>query len=387
MCRLCRPISERVLKKRGISLSLSKCKVSTGADGKRRSISIELEDMNAYQNNVSDVQLRVNAYGGIFDNGRVLPNMYRERILDLYDEGWGQRQISKVVSRYNEANTSLRPAKSHNESRKIDQDALDYIEVQKLMKPSIYGRELQERLLLDGVVNPADIPSVSQINKVVREKLIMTRKKISVIPVESATPHNLQRIDEYLTEISNINATNLHFFDESSMIKTTGNRIYGSATLGQAAFEMQRYASNANYTLNLLHSFLGVDYYNIVDGPSNGMELLQFFDEALQLERGDGSAVLERGDCVVMDNCGFHHGHHIEPVLRNMLTDCGVRLIYQPPYSPQFNTCELCFHQIKAFLRRHQMLAMNETEVAIADAVLNISPANSFAHFKHCGYF
>ncbi|KAL9980192.1 hypothetical protein ACROYT_G008746 [Oculina patagonica] len=108
---------------------------------------------NATNIQQADVQLRVNAYGGIFDNGRVLPNMYRERILDLYDEGWGQRQISrelrksvsyvnKVVSRYYEANTSLRPTKSHIESRKIDQDSLDFIEVQKLMKPSIYGREL-----------------------------------------------------------------------------------------------------------------------------------------------------------------------------------------------------------------------------------------------------
>ena len=32
--------------------------------------------------------------------------------------------------------------------------------------------------------------------------------------------------------------------------------------------------SNANFTVNLLHSFSGVDFYNIKDGPSNGLELL-----------------------------------------------------------------------------------------------------------------
>ena len=95
----------------------------------------------------------------------------------------------------------------------------------------------------------------------------MTRKKLTTIPLESTTPEATTAIDDFLTEIASINPTTLHFFDESSVIKTTGNRNYGSAPLGQAAFEIQRYASNANFTINLLHSFSGVDFYNILDGP------------------------------------------------------------------------------------------------------------------------
>ena len=193
--------------------------------------------------------------------------------------------------------------------------------------------------------------------------------------------------NDFLTEIANINPMTLHFFDESSLIKTTGNRSYGSAPLGQAVFEIRRYASNANFTINLLHSFYGVYFYNILDGPSNGFELLNVFDEVLQEHQADGSVVLERGDCVVMDNCGFHHGHCIEPVLRDMLADCGVRLLFQPPYSPHFNTCEYRFNEIKAFLRRHEMLAASETKIAIAQAMLNITANSSYAYFKHCGYF
>ena len=108
------------------------------------------------------------------------------------------------------------------------------------------------------------------------------------------------------------------------VIKTSGNRTYGSAPVGIPAFEVQRYASNANYTVNLMHSITGVDCFNTLDGPSNGMELLNFFDEALQLEREDGSAVLERGDCVITDNCGFHHARFVEPVLRGMLGIAGL---------------------------------------------------------------
>ena len=67
---------------------------------------------------------------------------------------------------------------------------------------------------------------------------------------------------------------------------------------------------------------------NVLEGPSNGHELLLLFEEAVNVTRADGSAVLERGDTVIMDNCGFHHGHFVEPVLTTLLADCGVCLLF-----------------------------------------------------------
>ena len=85
-------------------------------------------------------------------------------------------------------------------------------------------------------------------------------------------------------------------------MKTTSNRKYGNAPRGEPAFEIQRYASSATYTINLLHSPFGVDFMNVLEGPSNGHELLLFCEEAVSLTRADGSAVLGRGDTVIMDN-------------------------------------------------------------------------------------
>lgn len=254
------------------------------------------------------------------------------------------------------------------------------------MKPSTYASEIQQRLLLDGVVHPNDLPGTSQINRRLRQDLLFTTKKLTVRPLEAEKPGAVDRQNEYLGIVSRYPASKLHFFDESSVIKTTGNRKYGSTRISERAIELQRYASNATYTINLLHSVVGVDYFNILEGPSNGLELLIFFDDALQVERADGSAALERGDVVIMDNCGFHHARHIEPLLRNMLTSCGIELIYQPPYSPHFNTCEYCFNQIKQFLQRHQFLAMNETEIAIGEAICHITQENSAAYYRKCGY-
>ena len=210
---------------------------------------------------LADVQLRLNRYDGTFDNGRALPAMYRKRVLDLYHDGFGNRQIAreirsspgfvqKVIDCYNEEKTSLRGSRVGFPRPKIDEQVVEYIEVQKLMKPSTYLTELQQRLLLDGVVHPANLPSVSQINKVLCKELVMTRKKLTTIPLESTTREATTAIDDFLTEIANINPMTLHFFDESSVIKTTGNRRYGSAPLGQAAFEIQRYASYAIFCIH-----------------------------------------------------------------------------------------------------------------------------------------
>ena len=125
---------------------------------------------------------------------------------------------------------------------------------------------------------------------------------------------------------------------------------------------------------------------NILKGPSNGQELLLFFEEPVNLTRANGSAVLERGDTVIVDNCGFHHGHFVEPSLTTLLENCAVRLIYKPPYSPEFNPCELCFQDIKEFLRRNQRLAEEETAYAIYETCENITQQlKSVYYFTHCG--
>ena len=87
---------------------------------------------------------------------------------------------------------------------------------------------------------------------------------MTIVPKESLNDNAQERLDEYLTVCSACDPRNMHFFDESSVIKTTGNRNYGHAPVWQRAVEIQRYASNATYTVNLLHSIFGVDHVNIL---------------------------------------------------------------------------------------------------------------------------
>lgn len=165
------------------------------------------------------------------------------------------------------------------------EDVRDYLENEKLNKPSIYMHELQARLLLDGVCFPHDIPSKTSVNRFLNEELRMSQKRIMQVPSESLTGANIDSQNEFLDEVSRIEPCTLHFFDKASVIRTSGNRRFGQAYIGEPAIEYQRYASNANYTVNLLHSVMGVDHYSILDGPSIGTEMLLFFDDDAKIAR------------------------------------------------------------------------------------------------------
>ena len=120
----------------------------------------------------------------------------------------------------------------------------------------------------------------------------MTKKKIHAVPSESRTAEIEARTNFFLDQVSDLVVSTIHFFDEASVTKTTMNRRCGNSIIGTPAFEIQRFASNATFTINILHSCLGVDFINILEGASNGNELLFFFEEAVEITRRDGSVLL-----------------------------------------------------------------------------------------------
>jgi len=182
-----------------------------------------------------------------------------EEVLDLNHDGMSQRAIARelktnrcfiqnVLADFDHTGSALQHLRDPPEIRIMNLEVISCIETEKLMKPSVYVRELQDRLLLDGVVHPLDRPSKSAISECIREDLYMTKKKIQQIPSESQRNENLHRRNEFLESISDLEPGTLHCFDEGSVLKTTCNRKYGNAPRGELAFKIQRYASSATHT-------------------------------------------------------------------------------------------------------------------------------------------
>ena len=179
---------------------------------------------------------------------------------------------------------------------------VEHIEFQKLSKPSTSAVEIQEALLNDRVCTIDNLPAKSTIGDIIRNDLNYTYKKLKVVPEESLNEVVRERTLEYIMQMSELDPLRIHFFDESSFKMTTVNRIYGHALKGSPAIEVKRYSSNCNYTVNLLQSIFGITNYGILNGASNGLEMLTFFNQLLDLVNDVyGNPVIVNGDTVVME--------------------------------------------------------------------------------------
>ena len=79
----------------------------------------------------------------------------------------------------------------------------------------------------------------------------------------------------------------------------------------------------------------------VIDGPMNGNTFLAYVEQIL-------APSLKPGDIVVLDNLSAHKVAGV----REAVEAAGARLLYLPPYSPDFNPIEQLFAKIKALLRK-----------------------------------
>ena len=177
-------------------------------------------------------------------SGRSYPDVIREQVLDLAHARTSQHQIAteprvsrgyvqKVLEQYNYKNISIRSPRTSFFVPKVTNEVLEFMSVEKIIKPTIYASELRDRLLLDGVVDADDLPSASQINKRMRRDLVMSKKKVSVILSESNTPQQIAKQEEYLNVISTFKPHQIHFFDEASVIKQQEIAVMGTLLLAR----------------------------------------------------------------------------------------------------------------------------------------------------------
>uniref|UniRef100_T1J2R8 Paired domain-containing protein n=1 Tax=Strigamia maritima TaxID=126957 RepID=T1J2R8_STRMM len=124
----------------------------------------------------------VNQLGGVFVNGRPLPNAIRLRIVELAQLGIRpcdiSRQlrvshgcVSKILARYHETGSILPGAIGGSKPRVTTPKVVSYIKELKQKDPGIFAWEIRDRLLSDGVCDKYNVPSVSSISRILRNKI------------------------------------------------------------------------------------------------------------------------------------------------------------------------------------------------------------------------
>ncbi|XP_047200499.1 paired box protein Pax-8 [Hippoglossus stenolepis] len=124
----------------------------------------------------------LNQLGGMFVNGRPLPEVIRQRIVDMAHQGVRpcdiSRQlrvshgcVSKILGRYYETG-SIKPGVIGGSKPKVaTPKVVDKIADYKRQNPTMFAWEIRDRLLAEGVCDGDTVPSVSSINRIIRTKV------------------------------------------------------------------------------------------------------------------------------------------------------------------------------------------------------------------------
>lgn len=113
----------------------------------------------------------------------------------------------------------------------------------------------------------------------------------------------------------------------------------------------------------------------VIDGPINGEWFEAYVGQVL-------APTLKPGDIVILDNLSSHK----RLAAREIIEAVGARLMFLPPYSPDFNPIEKAFSKLKALLRKAAERTVSDLWDRIGKIVELIDPQEAQNYFASCGY-
>lgn len=154
-----------------------------------------------------------------------------------------------------------------------------------------------------------------------------------------------EKVKEYNEKIKNIPEEKIAYVDETG-VDSYLYREYGYSPRGQKVYD--KISGKKFQRTNIIAAKVGneiiapMQYNSKMDSALFEM----WFEKCLLL-------YLEKGKTIVMDNASFHRKKQLFKICEKF----DYNLIFLPPYSPQLNPIEKCWHilkhRIKAFLRHH----------------------------------
>ncbi|MBW4568770.1 MAG: transposase [Tolypothrix carrinoi HA7290-LM1] len=152
--------------------------------------------------------------------------------------------------------------------------------------------------------------------------------------------------------------------------RTHARSVYGSRT-----YDFKPFYRGAKVTVIGAISLKQVLAVMTLNGSMNGNVFKVFVQKCLLPQLWEGAVV-------VMDNVPAHKVKEIEPLIQSV--DASV--LYQSPYSPDFNPIEHWWSQLKAFLRQFSPTTAKMLDVLIAFALHLINPKHLKNWFTNCCY-
>lgn len=191
---------------------------------------------------------------------------------------------------------------------------------------------------------------------------------------EQQRPDVLSRREAWFDAQPDLEPEKLIFIDETAA-STKMARLRGRSPRGERCRAAVPHGHWKTTTFTAGLRLGGMAAPMLLDGPMNGDAFRAYAEQVLAPE-------LRPGDVVVMDNLPSHKVSGI----REAIEAAGARLLFLPPYSPDFNPIEMAFSKHKALLRKAAARTIDELWDTIANCIKAFSPDECRNYFQAAGY-
>ena len=151
--------------------------------------------------------------------------------------------------------------------------------------------------------------------------------------------------------------------------------LYGRAEIGKRVIDFVPHGhwKTTTFLAALRHG--GLTAPLVVDGAINGKIFLAWVKQELL-------PTLHEGDIVVMDNLSSHKVAGVKEAIESV----GAKVLYLPPYSPDFNPIEMVFAKLKTLVRKSKLRKMEDLWRKLGQLCDVFSPQECQNYFTHAGY-
>ena len=195
-----------------------------------------------------------------------------------------------------------------------------------------------------------------------------------MLALEQARPDVARRRQRWKARQASLDPKKLVFIDET-WIKTNMAPLRGWGPKGK---RLRAFAPHGHWRTMTFIGALRLDQLTapcVFDGPINGEGFRAYTHQLL-------APILRPGDIVVMDNLGSHKSNAVRQAIKRV----GARLLFLPPYSPDFNPIEQAFSKVKHWMRCAQKRTIEDACDYIGALVSTITPSECRNYFENDGY-
>ncbi|WP_256091215.1 IS630 family transposase [Nostoc sp. KVJ20] len=306
---------------------------------------------------------------------------FRQKILDTYlSGGISQRQlakrfcvslgfIEKILKQYRETASIAPKVRTKQTPPKLNEEQIKILEEIVEAKNDATLKEIRSELKEKTGITIG----ISTVDRMLQRIEISLKKKTLHAAEKETERVQLLRVQFWL-QLHGIPTENLVFLDEAganlSLIRHSARSKKGKRAHGSRP---QKRCKNVSIIGAIALKGV-ISQYSIL-GACDGLTFEAYISQKLVPKLWEGA-------CVIMDNCSIHKGGDIEKLIESV----GAKLIYLPPYSPDFSPIENCWSKIKTSLRSIGARSYPDLAKAIETAFTQVSLTDIYNWFTHSCY-